>query len=78
MKTELIKRTFEAANFPKESEERSRLNMKNITSEYMTSKKFIVRIHKEETATHNAYYLDRTFSTKTEAENYIKDIQGIS
>lgn len=41
MKTiDIYKRTFEAKNFPKGSQERSDLNASGVTSEYMPSLKF--------------------------------------
>lgn len=71
MKTELIKRTFEAIKYPIGSEKRKKLNLKPETSEYMTSMKYIVKILIEETKYNHAYIQQQTFKTKTEAEMVI-------
>lgn len=68
MKTEIIKRTFEAKKYPKGSEERKSLNLKAETSEYMTSQKYLLRQYYEETYSHTAYTSDMSFRTKREAE----------
>lgn len=39
---EVFKRTFEAKNFPVGSDERKKLNLSSITSEYMTSYKYSI------------------------------------
>lgn len=69
MKTELIKRTFEAGKYPRGSQQRADLNLKAETSEYMPSYKYILRTFHPETDTHTAYVSDRNFRTKTEALN---------
>jgi hypothetical protein len=38
----IVRRTFEAANFPKGSAQRAKLNESNMTSEYMTSYKWAI------------------------------------
>jgi hypothetical protein len=63
MEYNITKRTFEALNYPKGSEERIRLNMNSVTSEYMTSYKYSV----------SSDICDFSFKTKKEAESFIKD-----
>lgn len=58
----IIKRTFEAKNFPAGSEERKQLNLDNSTSEYMTSYKYAVK----------GENLSTSFKSKAEAEDFIK------
>jgi len=79
MKTaEIIKRTFEAAGHPKDSLKRKELNLKSETSEYMHGSKYIARVHYPETATNLAYKFDRSFRTKTEAQQWIdKKLQEV-
>jgi len=59
MKT--IRRTFEAAKHPPGSEERARLNLDWLTSEYMTSHRYGVR---DDDGSH----LPFTYRTKAEAD----------
>jgi hypothetical protein len=56
----IIKRTFEANKHPKGSEERTRLNCSAVTSEYMTSYKYLVG--------------RKQFRTKREAEEFINNL----
>lgn len=53
-----MRRTFEASKHPKDSEERARLNLSALTSEYMPSYR---------------YWTDdsRTFRTKAEADAWV-------
>ncbi len=60
---EIIKRTFEAKNFPKDSAERKKLNEKSETSEYMTSYKYVVLFDDG---------FRRTFVSKQQAEEYVQ------
>jgi len=41
IKFNIVKRTFEALKYPKGSEERKLLNISAVTSEYMTSYKYV-------------------------------------
>lgn len=68
MKTEIKKRTFDALNFPKESEERKKLNCDVLTSEYMTSQKYILFVYHPETEINFAYVSQYTRRTKSECE----------
>ena len=43
MKSEILRRTFKAKEYPKGSEEREKLNLDPVTSEYMTSYKYVVK-----------------------------------
>lgn len=61
MKPKLLKRTFEAKNCT--GKKRAELNDYVVTSEYMTSYKWVVIDDK----------FHRAFVTKTEAEQYIKE-----
>lgn len=58
---EIVKRTFEAAKHPKESEERARLNCSPVTSEYMPSYKYLAG--------------GRQFRTKKEAADFAQAVQ---
>lgn len=71
MKTELLTRTFEASKHTKGSEERNRLNSEIVTSEYMTSMRYLTVIHHPETVVNTAYKSQKTHKTKTEAIEYL-------
>jgi hypothetical protein len=73
MKTEVLRRTFEAENYPKGSPERIKLNEKALTSEYMHSMKYIARIYLEANENMNEVIHKREFRTKAEAEEWIND-----
>lgn len=73
VKAEILKRTFEAAKYPKGSAERRELNRAALTSEYMTSYKYVVRwpaVMSDGTPT--GWPFDcHTTRTRAEAEEYI-------
>ena len=54
------KRTFEALKFPKGSPERKKLNLDNITSEYMTSYKYALK----------GDHISTSYRTKAEAQSW--------
>lgn len=56
------RRTFEAAQFPEGSEERARLNLHTLTSEYMPSYRYVVL---------GGQHDRRATRTKTEAESLV-------
>lgn len=56
------KRTFEAAKHPKGSDERARLNLSSVTSEYMTSYKYSVI----------GDHFSTAFKTKQQAIDYVE------
>lgn len=62
----VIKRTFEAAKFPKGSSEREQLNNDWLTSEYMTSYRYGLR---NDDGSHTPF----TYRTKAEAEQASAD-----
>jgi hypothetical protein len=67
---EILRRTFEAAKYPKGSEERARLNCDAVTSEYMTSYRYAVRrpfTMSDGTPHPTQPYLIDTYRTKAEA-----------
>lgn len=74
MSMSVIRRTFEAAQHPKDSEERARLNCDVKTSEYNTGSRYMVRKDYYMTTgeRHPQQYLDFDFRTKKAAEDYIK------
>ena len=72
MRTEIIKRTFEAAQYPKGSEERKKLNEKVQTSEYFTSKKWVAIAYYRETVKTLAHEFKQTFINKKEAEEWLR------
>ena len=57
----VAKRTFEALKYPAGSEERARLNLDNLTSEYYPSHKYCLRDNE-------GHKLSWTFRTKRAAE----------
>lgn len=59
----VLRRTFEAAKYPKGSEERSKLNLDSYTSEYYTSMKYELRWETD----NYPYPHKRQFRTKKEA-----------
>lgn len=73
MKTEIIKRTFEAEKHPKGSPERAKLNENQITSEYMHGTKYIAFIHLDENEHNGSVTHNRGFATKTECQQWIDD-----
>jgi hypothetical protein len=69
--SQLIKRTFAAAKYPKGSEERTLLNGDAATSEYLPSYRYLVRkpfIMRDGTQNPVQKYIEQTFRTKAEAE----------
>lgn len=72
IKTEILKRTFEALEYPKGSAERAKLNENSLTSEYMTSHKYEAKIHYPETETHTEVTFSQSFRTKSEAQDYVE------
>lgn len=76
METKIIKRTFEAAKYPKGSKEREELNSKAETSEYYTSKKYLAIIIFPETETHLQITRKQVFATKRECEDFISSKTG--
>lgn len=78
MKTEIKPRTFGAAKYPKGSEERVTLNIDPLTSEYYTSRKYCLTIYFAETDKYNSHEQQKTFTTKTEAEDYSKRFENIT
>lgn len=64
----IVKRTFEAAKFPKGSEERTRLNADWLTSEYMTSYRYGLR---NDDGSHTPY----NYRTKGEALAALQGVQ---
>ena len=68
MKTEIKRRTFEAAKYPKGSKERNRLNEDLLTSEYMVSQKYTLFVFHPETETHLAYVSKFSYRTRSECE----------
>ena len=72
MKTEILKRTFEALSHPKGSEERKKLNEKSLTSEYMTSYKYILFVYHPETE--ETFVYTSQFSRRTKDRNGIQTI----
>ena len=62
----IIRRTFEAAKFPKGSAERAKLNERWQTSEYMTSYRYGLE------ASEMSFQNGKTFRTKQEAEAYLQ------
>ena len=71
MKTEIVKRTFEAEKFPAGSTERRKLNENPVTSEYMHSIKQLAMIHVPETRTSRNYTMTKGTRTRTEAQDWI-------
>lgn len=70
MKSEILRRTFEAAKYPKGSQEREKLNEDSVTGEYMTSYKYILRkpfLMSDGTLHPNQKFISRSFRTKAEA-----------
>ena len=67
----IVRRTFEAAKHPKGSEERARLNCNAVTSEYLTSYRYLVRklfILSDGTPHPTQKYTEKCCRTKAEAE----------
>lgn len=62
----VARRTFEAGKFPPGSPERDRLNLDNLTSEYMTSYRYVLRLDGEPT-----FYASRN---KSESEARAEDL----
>ena len=73
METKIIKRTFAALKYPKNSPERIKLNENSETSEYMSSFKYLAVINLPETKTHYAVRRSKTTKTKAQAEEWLKD-----
>lgn len=71
MKTEILRRKFTALNFSVGSKERADANLDKITSEYMPSLKYVLRISIPETDKYMACTYDYLFRTKKEAEHQI-------
>ena len=65
----ILKRTFEASNYPKGSDERIRLNKSNITSEYMISEKYLLFYHMLK-FDGSKFEVNFGFRTKKEAQKY--------
>lgn len=63
-----LRRTFEASKFHKGSTERAKLNEDVLTSEYMTSHKYLLRVPFNPPA---QPFFNETFRTKREAELWI-------
>ena len=75
---EILRRTFDAAKFPKGSPERAKLNGDVLTSEYMTSYRYMARWpFYMSNGTRNPVqpFGDRAFRTKAEAEAWKKETQ---
>lgn len=73
------RRTFEAAQHGKESEERARLNRDALTSEYMPSHRYIVKepaLMSDGRQNPTQQFFNHTFRTKGEAEAFITTKQG--
>jgi hypothetical protein len=62
----ITRRTFEAAKHPKGSPERARLNLDAVTSEYMPSYRYELKMT-------GAVNGSRSFRTKREAEAYARE-----
>jgi len=67
---ELKKRTFEALNYPKGSKEREALNFNSLTSEYITSYKYL--LFWEALYLGNWVKHETSFRTKKEALGYFE------
>jgi hypothetical protein len=61
----VVRRSFEALNFPKGSPERERLNLKAETSEYMPSYRYML-----------SGGTRQSFRTKGEGEAHLKAVRG--
>lgn len=75
----LVKRTFEAEKYPKDSEERARLNLDGATSEYMHSHRYMVHkpfLMSDGTPHPRQKYIDYHFRTKTEAQAKLEELQN--
>lgn len=72
----LIKRTFEARDYPDGTYERAKFNESPVTSEYMPSQKWLIReaFLMSDGTPHPQKYTYRAFSTKRSAEAYLKGI----
>jgi len=73
MSIEILRRTFEAANHPAGSDERSRLNRDTLTSEYYPSRRYMTRepfLMSDGSSHSSQRHLCRTFKSKLEAERY--------
>lgn len=66
----ILRRTFEAKNYPKGSEERKHLNENPTTSEYMPSYKYIVEYLPKGSIFELTRPFTRDFRTKKEAEAF--------
>lgn len=69
--TIVLRRTFEARQYPKDSPERARLNLEALTSEYMPSYRYLVRrpFLMSDGSTHPTQpFIENAFRTKAEAE----------
>lgn len=73
VKTEIKKRTFEALKYPKNSKEREQLNLDRLTSEYMTSYKYVLYVYLPETPANFATTLTYNGRTKEELVEKAKD-----
>lgn len=67
-KYEVFQRTFEAKKFPTGSEERKKLNLDNVTSEYMPSHKYSIK----------GFALSITYTTKREAMDAAEKFSGVT
>jgi hypothetical protein len=75
----VLRRTFEAAKFPKGSTERARLNRDTLTSEYMTSYRYDCQelaLMNDGTPNPVQTYHHWTTRTKTEAEAKAEQIRA--
>lgn len=71
----LHRRTFEARKYPKESPERAALNLDVVTSEYLSSQKYVIRtpaLMSDGTPNPAQQFHYTPFATKTEAEAALK------
>jgi hypothetical protein len=67
---ELMKRTFAARNYPQGSEDRARLNLTALHSEYMPSQPYLVRepfLMSDGTPHPRQQYIETCYRTKTQA-----------
>jgi hypothetical protein len=69
----VVRRTFEALKYPKGSPERARLNLDGLTSEYMPSYRYVLRLDDG-----SRPFAPLTFRTKREGEAKLKELEEMN